>query len=208
MTAGNLGGAAEGAELPENELILKAAGAFIVNALIWPIFVVDSGGQIIFANAAFTSGNLGLFGYHITDRRLRHSMADFDQQITHLMTDYTSFPRDLVVLPEDAPWSILHARVLAESTPKARKTIIVMRHELVVGDSQRAILARSLNLTDTEVDILMDLMRGDAISDICARRSIKEGTVRWHIKNVMKKTGTKRQRALLRIAFSKISPLP
>jgi DNA-binding CsgD family transcriptional regulator len=80
-----------------------------------------------------------------------------------------------------------------------------------VGDPERRTvlpertLGKCYDLTPTEARIAIDLSHGETVAEIACRLGVKAETVRWHVKQILAKTGTRRQAELVRLLL--ISPL-
>lgn len=80
-----------------------------------------------------------------------------------------------------------------------------------VGDPERGPvlhedkLRKCYDLTNIEARIALDLAHGETINEIACRLRVKANTVRWHVKQIFAKTGTRRQAELIRLLL--ISPL-
>jgi len=63
----------------------------------------------------------------------------------------------------------------------------------------RRVLTESLGLTPAESEVAALLAEGLSVSDIVKRRGPSEYTVRWHVKQSLRKLGVSRQMDLVRI---------
>jgi DNA-binding CsgD family transcriptional regulator len=61
------------------------------------------------------------------------------------------------------------------------------------------LLETMFGLTPTEVAVAVRLYEGVSIKDIARELYVGEGTVRWHMKNIVDKTGSRRQANLVRL---------
>jgi DNA-binding CsgD family transcriptional regulator len=61
------------------------------------------------------------------------------------------------------------------------------------------VIRQFCGLTPTEATIAVKLAAGSTLSDIAEELASSQGTVRWHLKPVLAKTGTKRQAELVRV---------
>jgi len=80
-----------------------------------------------------------------------------------------------------------------------------------VGDPERGpalqeeTLRKCYELTHVEALIAIDLAHGATVGEIADRLGVQANTVRWHVKQILAKTGTRRQAELVRLLL--ISPL-
>jgi DNA-binding CsgD family transcriptional regulator len=80
-----------------------------------------------------------------------------------------------------------------------------------IGDPERGPvlheekLRKCYDLTHVEARIAPELAHGETITEIARRLGVKANTVRWHVKQILAKTGTRRQAELVRLLL--ISPL-
>ena len=63
----------------------------------------------------------------------------------------------------------------------------------------RRVLTESLGLTPAESEVAALLAEGLSVSDIVKRKGPSEYTVRWHVKQSLRKLGVSRQMDLVRI---------
>ena len=102
--------------------------------------------------------------------------------------------------------SILNLIVTAP--PNMKSTLLASQQELalvVVSDPETkdfsmlplSILGTAYGFTRTELQLTQHLLRGESKKDIAAAMNISEGTVRWHFKNLLAKTGTNREGQML-----------
>ena len=68
------------------------------------------------------------------------------------------------------------------------------------------VLMRAYGLTASEADIAVALARGDTLSDIADTRCVSIHTVRAQVKQVLSKTSTRRQSALVRLLLASARP--
>lgn len=94
------------------------------------------------------------------------------------------------------------ARLFAPTSPAA---------VAFVGDPERAPvlheekLRNCYDLTHVEACVALELAHGATIAEIADRLGVQANTVRWHVKQILSKTGTRRQAELVRLLL--ISPL-
>ena len=78
---------------------------------------------------------------------------------------------------------------------------------LLVNPGSRApidpvLVAATLGLTPAEGQIAVMLAEGSTMRDIAAATDRKEGTIRWHLKQIYKKQGISREVDLVRLVLS------
>ena len=61
------------------------------------------------------------------------------------------------------------------------------------------VLEKLFGLTPTESLFSLHLVEGDSVKDIAEKLNVREGTARWHLKNIQTKTETRRQADLVRV---------
>ncbi len=101
------------------------------------------------------------------------------------------------------------------SSLEKQRLALFMRHlmafidetELNVNKPVRGLddFCRHWNLTDTESDILGDLIRGRSLRQIAADGQRGYGTIRWHVQNILEKCNVNSQKELLREFYTLIS---
>ena len=72
----------------------------------------------------------------------------------------------------------------------------------------RRVLTQSLGLTPAESEVAALLAEGLSVSDIVKRRGSSEYTIRWHVKQSLRKLGVSRQMDLVRIVQASSGILP
>jgi DNA-binding CsgD family transcriptional regulator len=68
------------------------------------------------------------------------------------------------------------------------------------------LLIKGYRLTQTEAALALKIAKGDSLKGTAAHLGISEQTARWHLKNVLKKTGVRRQSELVRLLMGMSPP--
>ena len=173
------------------------------------VLILDGEGQPIFANPSadmlleqgepFRRSGRRLRGHNdATDQILNNALAargGFEALVTVGGTEWLVF----AVTLDDAKRS--------NGAPGDRSTLLVLREPRAESHNPVAIAARVFGLTPAQVQVLAFLAQGhtpEAISEIIG---ISSTTVRSHLSELFRRTGTGRQADLLARALSMASPL-
>ena len=110
------------------------------------------------------------------------------------------------------PWMALHVTPVQSPTNDFR-TSQVAALVLAVDPRRRAridrrVLTERLGLTPAESEVAALLAEGHSVSDIVKRRGPSEYTIRWHVKQSLRKLGISRQMDLVRIVEASGGVLP
>ncbi len=68
------------------------------------------------------------------------------------------------------------------------------------------LLTKSYRLTQTEAAMALKIAKGCSLKSTAEQLAISEQTARWHLKNVLKKTGARRQSELVRLLMGMTTP--
>lgn len=170
------------------------------------VLIVDGGGETIFANptadALLEQGHM----FRRQGARLRGANDAIDQILSRAMAATGGF--EALVPGSGTEW-LLFAISLddVEVGRGGRATLLVLREPRGESHNPVAIAARVFGLTPAQVQVLAFLAQGhapEAISDIIG---ISSTTVRSHLSELFRRTGTGRQADLLARTLSLASPL-
>jgi DNA-binding CsgD family transcriptional regulator len=200
-----------------------SAFADTLNGLAAGIFLLDAACHVVHANAA---GHLMLE----TDDVLRLAGGQLvarDVQVNKVLRDIFSAgghaalagaDRSLSLTAHDGERYVAHVLPLAsvmrdgaERSGAARSSgavaaLFVRRAALSVR-SARELLARTFDLTPSELRVLFAVVELTGVSDVAQSLGIAGTTVKTHLKRVFAKTGTSRQADLVKLAAGFSNPL-
>lgn len=127
-------------------------------------------------------------------------------------SDETHEAGNVLLLPRPSGQRRLEVLVVSIDSDAARLFAPTCPAAVVfVGDPERGPvlhgdkLRKCYDLTQVEARVALDLAQGETIREIAGRLGVKTNTVRWHVKQILAKTGTRRQAELVRLLL--ISPL-
>jgi DNA-binding CsgD family transcriptional regulator len=83
---------------------------------------------------------------------------------------------------------------------------LFVRPVISASPSSLELLARSFQLTASEVRVLGAVMATGSLNDLANRLGITKATVKTHLNHLFAKTGTRRQSELIRLAAEYASP--
>jgi DNA-binding CsgD family transcriptional regulator/PAS domain-containing protein len=175
------------------------------------VFVVDREGRILLANQKAVV-LLRIPDGLSTDRNIVQAVSSNDSAKLHKII------RDAVDAPyhRSSAGAILAARPSGKSplqilvTPSVREdiffgtrgTALVFVSDPETQRTQTDVLRTLYGLTPAETIVASLLAEGKSVKEIADRTTVRENTVRMHLKKIFDKTGTKRQAALVTIVLS------
>lgn len=200
--------------------LAQAAALDALDRLDTGVVVLDGAGRIVHANAEAETSlrdslDMGALNnrFYLRDtnlqsrftRLLRDALATAEDKPTHGAPSALVIPRpsrlplSLSVVPLRPRWS----RRL-DSGPMALVFIKDPERPQLHLDRLRDMFG----FTPTEAVIAAELARGKAIDGIAAAHRIGVGTVRWHLKRILAKTGTTRQAEAVALLARSVAALP
>jgi DNA-binding CsgD family transcriptional regulator len=94
----------------------------------------------------------------------------------------------------------------AEGSSAAVAVLFVRKAALSLRSSDE-LLARTFNLTPSEIRVLLAVVEFTGVSEVAQSLGIAETTVKTHLKRIFAKTGTSRQADLVKLAVEFSNPL-
>ena len=198
----------------------RAASAVLIDDLIdgdnhVGLVHIDSDGFIVERSAA--ARELLQSGRGLRERRGRLTAERPEQAeaLERLLLDTASkgFRREAVtVSAPDGRRVIVHAHPVVNGSPEVRGAdgpsvaacvLLVDPWGEVSGTHET--LMEALGLTTMQSQIVADLVRGMTVREIAEATQRAPGSVRWHVKCALKRTGVRRQSDLVRIALAATS---
>jgi DNA-binding CsgD family transcriptional regulator len=197
-----------------------AALADTLDGLAAGMFLVDSGGSIVHANAA---GNAALAEETVAQRAAgKLALVDADAQRTLREIFIAARDGDAAIgskgiaVPlnaRDGERWVAHVLPLTSGTRRkagqdysavaavfVRKAAFDLPHPMDV-------ISSTFKLTPAEMRILMMIVQVGGVPDIARVLGISETTVKTHLQHVFEKTGTQRQADLVKLVAAYMSPL-
>lgn len=174
------------------------------------VMIIDAAGQTVFANSA--ADGLLEKGHPLrrSGSRLRGSNAANDEVLRKAIAANGGFEA-LITGEGDSEWLLFTISlddVVADITGRgARSTLLVLREPRAESHNPVAIAARVFGLTPAQVQVLAFLAQGHAPEVIADLIGISSTTVRSHLSELFRRTGTGRQADLLARTLSLASPL-
>lgn len=169
------------------------------------VILVDRNRQVVDANAYAEQVLAATDGISAADGRLRAA----DPLVTRLLERHVraaiAGPPGLAALRLRRPTGRRDLEILVRGLDDPRAPNDRALAAVLVSDPERArvtgtlpkLLADLYGLTPAEAWIAADLALGRSPQEIAARRRIRAGTVRVHLKSIFAKTGTARQAELV-----------
>jgi DNA-binding CsgD family transcriptional regulator len=182
------------------------------------IFLLDSACHIVHANAAghrmvssddilrLVGGKLVTRDAHVNQTLRRIFSAGSHAAIA-------AGDRALSLTAHDGERYVAHVLPLASvmrndtERPSAAVAVLFVRKAALSVKSSDDLLARTFNLTPTELRVLLAAAAHTGVAEVAQSLGIAETTVKTHLKRIFAKTGTGRQADLVRLAVEFSNPL-
>jgi DNA-binding CsgD family transcriptional regulator/PAS domain-containing protein len=167
----------------------------VIDALNVAIFIVDANARLRHRNAAADrileeKSSVKLSDVYLCGpdgvRLTKSSLVELPNRLKEI---------DTFVLP-----------LVTKSSDQLQRFALFLRPTESVGPLAPEFWARKFNLTGSELRILVGLTEGLTPKQIADRYGIARTTVKTHLLNVFRKTETKRQSDLIRVALSALPP--
>lgn len=163
--------------------------------------IVDRGGTVIAANEGARSG-LGLrVGGHLKDMPVAAADRDELAALTGRLAVASSKGHRLLRLQMTEGTAPVLVR-LVEAPGGSVGYVGIVTSMLGWPRHLSAELKAAFELTDTELDVLRQLVSGSSVKEICARTGRSEPTLRTHIASLLDKTDTRSQMELVRMTLA------
>jgi DNA-binding CsgD family transcriptional regulator len=189
----------------------RATAVEALDAMPLGVIVLRTDASVVFANGAAQEILNARDGLESVDGRLQASAPAEDRRLRDLVGSAAMTaagdgeqPGGTIVLPR--PSMRLPLSVLVTPLRTVASTGLSEAHAAVfVADPERGVRVQSevlqhlWGLTPAEASIASRIAIGQSVSDIAETLTLGEGTVRWHVKNVLSKTQTARQADLVRV---------
>ncbi len=199
--------------------LLEVASLAALDRLDAGVLVMDGGGQILHANAEaekILRENKEIF---TVGGRLAARQPGLHDRLAAMLNAALETAHGR---PAGAPAALLiprraHLPLTLAAAPlvPGHKTRFVPARPLALvflRDPERTLRADHLRglfgMTATEAAIAADLAAGRALEAIAGRHRISLGTVRWHLKRILLKTGTNRQSQAVALLARSVAALP
>jgi DNA-binding CsgD family transcriptional regulator len=174
------------------------------------IVLVDAGGTVVTMNRAADELIARQDGLRVRGRRLHGETSQATAALDEIVADAIAIARGQTAagsaraaLPKRSDGRPLEALALPlppgdQIAARAAAAVFVIDpNEMPVVPTDW--LTTRFHLTPAEARIASALARGEELADIAARLRVTTGTARWYVKQILAKTGTKRQADLVRL---------
>lgn len=189
-------------------------GEAALNKLPMGVVIVDKEAQVLFMNAmagdifALSDGvDVGPTGVFRTsmvqETKALHAMiaeaiegsvmAQEDQEAGAMIVSRPSLKR---------PFSLLVVPLLGENATEQDNVAVFINDPEKHNELSTTVLARLYGLTEAEARLLQGLILGKKLETVAAESSVSMNTVRSHLKQVFRKTGTNRQPELVSVVLN------
>jgi DNA-binding CsgD family transcriptional regulator len=180
------------------------------------IVLVDAARNIVTMNRAADELVARQNGLGIRDRHLRgetsEATAALDRIVTHAIAiaqGRTAAGSVRAALPKRSDGRPLEA-VALPLPPADRAAARAAAAVFVVDPDEAPVvpaewLTTRFGLTPAEARVASALARGEAVADLAEHLRVTTGTARWYVKQILAKTGTKRQADLVRLLVGMVA---
>ncbi len=194
------------------------AFAETLNGLAAGIFLLDAACRIVHANAA----GLRMLESDDVLRLIGGQLVTRDVQVNKVLREIFSAgshaaiaggDRSLSLVAHDGERYVAHvlplASVMRNGTQRSSEAVaaLFVRKAALSTRSSGELLARSFNLTPSEIRVLFAVVELAGVSEVAQSLGVAETTVKTHLKRVFAKTGTSRQADLVKLAVGFSNPL-
>jgi DNA-binding CsgD family transcriptional regulator len=196
-----------------------ASFALLFDTLHAGIFVVDSGGRLIDANAAGESMLAERNVLRVSRGRLVCGNRALDYYLTDIFaavrSDTTLGARGLALPLSTRSGERYVARILPLRSGLRRHggkghataALIVHKAALTTPLQPEEVIARSYQLTPTELKVLLAVFEVGGAPEVAEALGIATSTVKTHLSRLYEKTGTRRQADLVKLVAGFVNPL-
>ena len=187
----------------------------IIEALATPIAVTAADGRVLHANRAarqlMSAGQVVRAEHNILRATDRDARAALDAV---LKTGEDKIASAISLPPSAREGENAFSGMIASVLPIGEQRGFRDRASAIFFHAKDApvslpgeAFAKLHKLTGAELHVLTRLMEGLSVQEIARRGRKSPDTTRWHVKNLLAKTGCARQSDLMRLAMSALSPL-
>jgi DNA-binding CsgD family transcriptional regulator len=200
-----------------------AAFAETLNGLAAGVFLLDAACRVVHANAAGhrmleTDNVLRLVGGQLVSRDARANMSLREIFSAGRHAAIAAADRSLSLTAHNGERYVAHVLPLASvmrdgaqrsgaEQPSGAVAALFVRRAALSVRSSREFLARTFDLTPSEIRVLFAVVELTGVSEAAQRLGIAETTVKTHLKRIFAKTGTNRQADLVKLAAGFSNPL-
>lgn len=180
------------------------------------IVLVDAARNIVTMNRAADELVARQNGLGIRDRHLRGETSEATAALDRIVTDAIAIAQGRTAagsvraaLPKRSDGRPLEA-VALPLPPGDRAAARAAAAVFVVDPDEAPVvpaewLTTRFGLTPAEARVASALARGEAVADLAEHLRVTTGTARWYVKQILAKTGTKRQADLVRLLVGMVA---
>jgi DNA-binding CsgD family transcriptional regulator len=180
------------------------------------IVLVDAARNIVTMNRAADELVARQNGLGIRDRHLRGETSEATAALDRIVTDAIAIAQGRTAagsvraaLPKRSDGRPLEA-VALPLPPADRAAARAAAAVFVVDPDEAPVvpaewLTTRFGLTPAEARVASALARGEAVADLAEHLRVTTGTARWYVKQILAKTGTKRQADLVRLLVGMVA---